>query len=170
MISDKLNFYNIQALAKKTGLTRRTIHYYVQRGLLPKPEGGGRGHYYTEEHLRLIDLIQRWKDQGVPLEKMKELLSGRETPQINFEADTPVPDDFRVQHLNLSADRTMSDEKLSVHEPVPNYSMEEPYSETSEWTRITLGPDVEISLKSGTLSKEQQQAIKDFILSLIKNK
>src|SRR5919109_5558528 len=69
--------YNLHNLAKKTGLTRRTIRYYVQRGLLPRPEGGGRGHYYTEEHLARIELIQQWRSQGVPLEKMKELLLGQ---------------------------------------------------------------------------------------------
>src|SRR5262245_22390917 len=69
-------YYNINTLAQKTGLTRRTIRYYVQRGLLPRPEGGGRGHYYTEEHLARIELLQRWRSQGVPLEKMKELFPG----------------------------------------------------------------------------------------------
>jgi len=75
MISGKPSYYNIESLAKLTGLTRRTIRYYVQRGLISKPEGGGRGHYYTDEHLSLITKIKSWQDQGVPLEKMKELLS-----------------------------------------------------------------------------------------------
>ena len=68
-------FYNIETLARLTGLTRRTIRYYVQRELIPKPEGGGRGHYYTDEHLRLIEKIKIWQKQGVPLEKMKLLIA-----------------------------------------------------------------------------------------------
>ncbi len=67
-------FYNIETLARLTGITRRTVRYYVQRELIPKPEGGGRGHYYTDEHLRLIEKIKVWQKQGVPLEKMKALI------------------------------------------------------------------------------------------------
>jgi DNA-binding transcriptional MerR regulator len=68
------SYYNIETLARLTGLTRRTVRYYVQRGLIPKPEGGGRGHYYTDEHLRLIEMIKIWQKQGVPLEKMRVLI------------------------------------------------------------------------------------------------
>jgi DNA-binding transcriptional MerR regulator len=73
--------YNIETLAKLAGLTRRTIRYYVQRGLLDPPEGGGRGSYYTEEHLRKIEKIQKWAEQGVPLIHMKAMLEGRKAPE-----------------------------------------------------------------------------------------
>jgi len=42
---------SIGELSDATGVTRRTIRFYVQRGLLPPPLGGGRGSYYTEAHL-----------------------------------------------------------------------------------------------------------------------
>ncbi len=72
--------YNIDTLAKLVGLTRRTVRYYVQRGLIDPPEGGGRGSYYTEEHLRQLKKIQKWSEQGVPLMHMKAMLEGREAP------------------------------------------------------------------------------------------
>ena len=73
--------YNIEALGKLTGLNRRTIRYYVQRGILQKPHGGGRGHYYTGEHANRIREIQRLREQGVPIEKMREIFS--EPQKIN---------------------------------------------------------------------------------------
>jgi DNA-binding transcriptional MerR regulator len=72
--------YNIETLAKMTGLTRRTIRYYVQRGLLDQPEGGGRGSYYTDRHLSTIEKIKKWSEQGVPLIHMKAMLEGKEIP------------------------------------------------------------------------------------------
>ena len=69
--------YNIETLARMTGLTRRTIRYYVQRGLVDPPEGGGRGAYYTDSHLDSIKKIKRWSEQGVPLIHMKAKLEGR---------------------------------------------------------------------------------------------
>lgn len=95
MLNDKAPYYNIEALAKRTGLTRRAIRYYVQRGLIPKPEGAGRGHYYTDEHLRLIGKIQAWQKQGVPLAKIKSLLGQEEEPAqacySGEEAPSPEP-------------------------------------------------------------------------------
>ena len=72
--------YNIETLAKLAGLTRRTVRYYVQRGLLKPPAGGGRGSYYTEEHLQQLRKIQNWSEQGVPLIHMKDMLEGKEAP------------------------------------------------------------------------------------------
>jgi DNA-binding transcriptional MerR regulator len=72
--------YNIEALAKMTGLTRRTIRYYVQRGLIDQPEGGGRGSYYTDRHLDTIEKIKKWSEQGVPLIHMKAMLEGKAIP------------------------------------------------------------------------------------------
>ncbi len=91
MINDNAPYYNIETLAKLTGLSRRAIRYYVQRELIPKPEGAGRGHYYTDEHLRLIEKIQAWQKQGVPLEKIKSLLKSAEEPerQIHSLQDAP---------------------------------------------------------------------------------
>lgn len=71
-----MDIYNIETLASLSGLSRRTIHYYVQRGLLEPPEGGGRGSFYTDSHLRSLKRIQELASQGVPLFHMKALLRG----------------------------------------------------------------------------------------------
>ncbi len=73
-MNENMRIYNIDTLARRAGLTRRTVRYYVQRGLLEPPEGGGRGSYYTEEHLRRLERIRSWAEQGVPLLHMKALL------------------------------------------------------------------------------------------------
>ena len=141
MINRKPAYYNIETLARMTGLTRRTIRYYVQRELIPKPAGGGRGHYYTDEHhLRRIKTIQKWQAQGVPLEKIKKLL-GREE-MIRKEIVTKP-------------------EAITPPCPIPQVS-------TSKWTKVSIGDFVEVSFRDGTLTEEDQKAIEDFIVSIIK--
>ena len=81
--------YNIETLAKLAGLTRRTIRYYVQKGLLEPPEGGGRGSYYTDAHLEQLQKIQKWSEQGVPLIHMKARVEGREG-QVQIDLPTGV--------------------------------------------------------------------------------
>ena len=81
--------YNIETLAKLTVLTRRTIRYYVQRELLDPPEGGGRGSYYTAEHLERLKKIQELSEQGVPLIHMRDMLEGK-TPGTRVDMRTGI--------------------------------------------------------------------------------
>ena len=131
-----MKYFNIETLAKKTGLTRRTIRYYVQRGLLQKPEGGGRGHYYTDYHLERIKEIKRLTAQGVPLEKMKEFFSG-----IQIAIKEPSTNLVQMHHA--------------------------PVVREDHWKRIRIGPDMEVSFRAGAISKEEEQAIKNFIISIV---
>jgi DNA-binding transcriptional MerR regulator len=80
---EEAGVFNIETLAQKAGLTRRTVRYYVQRGLLEPPQGGGRGSYYTEEHLRRLERIRAWSEQGVPLMHIKAMLDrGAAMPEL----------------------------------------------------------------------------------------
>ena len=81
--------YNIETLVKLSGQTRRTIRYYVQRGLLIPPQGGGRGSYYTDEHLERLKKIQKWSEQGVPLIHMRDMLEGK-TPSTQVDVATGI--------------------------------------------------------------------------------
>ncbi len=91
MIEDA-GVFNIDTLAQKAGLTRRTVRYYVQRGLLEPPQGGGRGSYYTEDHLRRLERIRAWSEQGVPLMHIKAMLDrGAEPPETAAELAAEEP-------------------------------------------------------------------------------
>ena len=72
--------YNLETLTRMTGVSRRTIRYYIQREVLDPPFGGGRGAYYTAEHKERLEQIKKWSDQGVPLIHMKAMLEGKEIP------------------------------------------------------------------------------------------
>ncbi|MBP1634901.1 MAG: hypothetical protein H6Q10_1475 [Acidobacteria bacterium] len=68
--------YSIGDLAAAAGVSRRTLHFYVQRGLLPPPEGRGRGARYTDDHLARLLQIKGWQEQGLPLEEIRGRLTG----------------------------------------------------------------------------------------------
>lgn len=59
--------YGIAELAALGGVSRRTVRYYVQRGLLPAPSGTGRGKHYGEEHLERLIQVRRWQEEGKSL-------------------------------------------------------------------------------------------------------
>ncbi len=76
-------------LASESGVTRRTVRYYIGRGLLPRPESTGRGAHYTARHLELLERIGKLKAEGYTLAEIGSVLAGK--PQA---ADLPKPDHY----------------------------------------------------------------------------
>lgn len=90
--------YSIHELAQATGVPRRTIRYYVQRGLIPAPEGAGRGHFYTDAHLERLQRVRALQEQGRPLDEIAVLLEAedRDSPVVYAAAlAAPAPRDLR---------------------------------------------------------------------------
>jgi DNA-binding transcriptional MerR regulator len=77
-VSDKVEntSYSLAGLAEETGLPRRTIRYYIARGLLPGPMKAGRGSEYSREHLDRLREIQRLQKQGRTLAEVAQQLAG----------------------------------------------------------------------------------------------
>jgi DNA-binding transcriptional MerR regulator len=67
--------YRIAELAQETGVTPRTIRYYVAEGLLPPPEGAGPAAVYGAGHRARLELIGRLKDQYLPLKEIRRRLA-----------------------------------------------------------------------------------------------
>ena len=86
MAMDEQQVLSIAELAERGGVSRRTVRYYVQRGLLPAPSGRGRGDHYGPEHLDTLLRIRTWQEQGVSLEAIGALLAGGQSPE-----PTPAP-------------------------------------------------------------------------------
>lgn len=69
---DQASIYSIEELAQLGGVTRRTVRYYVQRGLIPPPTGTGRGKHYTQGHLDALLRVKALQEQGVALAEIVE--------------------------------------------------------------------------------------------------
>lgn len=66
--------YKISELADKAGVTKRTIHYYISKGLLLPPEGSGVNSLYNDKHLEIILLIKKLQAEYMPLNKIREYI------------------------------------------------------------------------------------------------
>jgi len=64
----------IDELAEAVGVPVRTIRYYIAEGLLPGPEGRGKGAVYREEHLLRLRLVRLLSEQRVPLADIRARL------------------------------------------------------------------------------------------------
>ena len=74
--------YSIQDLSQLTNIPRRTIHFYVQQGLLPSPESAGVGTHYAEIHLLCLKLIPLLKSGGMRLDDIRELFKEKSAEQL----------------------------------------------------------------------------------------
>lgn len=74
--------YKISELAEKAGVTKRTIHYYISKGLLLPPEGSGVNSVYNDEHLNRLLLIKKLQSEYMPLNKIREYILVNPTEEI----------------------------------------------------------------------------------------
>ena len=70
--------YAIGDLADLGGVSRRTVRYYVQEGLLPAPFGIGRGNHYGPEHLDQLLRVKALQEAGHTLDEIRRALNGRD--------------------------------------------------------------------------------------------
>ena len=81
------NLFSIEQVSARTGLTKRTLRYYEEVGLLP-PTGRTEGNYrrYNEEDIQRLERIKKLRDLlGFSLTDIRELLHAEdERGQIKF--------------------------------------------------------------------------------------
>ncbi len=69
--------YAIGDLATLGEVSRRTVRYYVQEGLIPPPDGLGRGNHYGPEHLEALLRVKAMQEGGHTLDDIRHSLSHR---------------------------------------------------------------------------------------------
>lgn len=67
--------YTLSDLERETGVTSRTIRYYISEGLLQPAYGRGPSATYDPDHLLRLQLITKLKDERLSLRDIKERLS-----------------------------------------------------------------------------------------------
>lgn len=109
--------YSIQELCDQTGLPRRTIHFYVQQGILPPPSGAGLGAAYDENHLVRLKLILVLRQSGLRLDEIRQRFQAAslsdlermlERSRRSLEpAQHPLPSGRSYTHYSLPAGMTL---------------------------------------------------------------
>jgi AcrR family transcriptional regulator/predicted DNA-binding transcriptional regulator AlpA len=75
-------WFKIAELEKLSGMSRRTIHFYLQQQLIHPPVKTGKTMaYYDETHLRKLSYIKKTKAQGYPLIAIRQKIEEIEQNQ-----------------------------------------------------------------------------------------
>jgi len=70
----------LDEVAAAVDLPKRTVRYYIQLGLVDRPEGETRAARYGARHIEQLIAIRKWSAAGVSLERIRDLLSGEAGP------------------------------------------------------------------------------------------
>jgi DNA-binding transcriptional MerR regulator len=68
--------WSLAELAEESGLSPRTIRYYISRGLLDGPVVAGPGAAYDAGHLARLRKIQEFQSRGAMLSEVGRMLAG----------------------------------------------------------------------------------------------
>ncbi len=66
--------FTLDEIAALAELPRRTVRYYIQTGLVDRPEGVGKGAFYTQHHVEQLVLVRKWQLAGLSLDKIGDVL------------------------------------------------------------------------------------------------
>ena len=66
--------FSIKELAKLSGLTERTVRYYMEKGLVDRPVGQRKAAYYLDRHLEQLRTVKRYREAGFSLERISRLM------------------------------------------------------------------------------------------------
>ena len=89
-MDDEQGRFSIDELADLGGVSRRTVRYYVQEGLLPAPLGVGRGRHYDQSHLDRLLHVKAEQEAGRSLDDIR---ARRKPPsgRGQLQAGPPLP-------------------------------------------------------------------------------
>lgn len=75
--------FTLEEIASLAELPRRTVRYYIQTGLVDRPQGVGKGAFYTQHHVEQLVLVRKWQLAGLSLDKIGDV--------IKQQASGPLP-------------------------------------------------------------------------------
>ncbi len=98
--ADPAESHSLAELCILVDLPVRTVRYYVQIGLVDRPEGETRAARYGARHVEQLLLIRKWTAAGLSLERIRALLDGGEPPVA---ARGPAPGSIEVRsHVRVA--------------------------------------------------------------------
>jgi DNA-binding transcriptional MerR regulator len=158
------NEYSLQDLADLTGVTPRTVRFYVAQGLLPSPGRMGPGAMYGPGHLARLKLIRQLQREHLPLAEIRGRLDSLDDAAVVaiVEAPSSPPtagsaadyirgvlaksrvSDLPAAYTLAAPARLMVPAMPAMHEAPPPETQP---ADRSQWDRVVLVPDVELHIR-----------------------
>ncbi len=110
-----IEMLKIGELAEMTGITKRTIDYYTNLGLLKAQRSSSNYRYYNQEAIEKLDFIEKKKKEGLSLEQIKDLIEPK-MEEIDIQ-------DIRVQMQQLEKEVALLVTKLSKEDQLAQQSI-----------------------------------------------
>lgn len=63
--------YSLTELSEITGLSPRTMRFYMSKDLVDKPLGARKTAYYTDKHLQQLLTVMNWQKEGLSLDEIR---------------------------------------------------------------------------------------------------
>lgn len=74
--------YTLSDVCEMTGVSRRNVRYYIQEGLVDRPNSAGRGAWYGRDHLIQLMVIGHWQAEGLSLQRIRDLLQAKDSKTL----------------------------------------------------------------------------------------
>lgn len=78
--------FTMTELVESTGLTERTIRYYISVGVVSPALGRGRSRYYTPQHLQELVRVTDLREQRLSIEEIRQQLQAKSTTTSAMES------------------------------------------------------------------------------------
>lgn len=176
----KSDNYELSELCDQAGVTRRTVRYYVQQGLLPAP-GMGPGTKYGQGHLDRLRLIRRYQRDHLPLAEIRKRLEQLDDADVVAILSTPGSWGAAPATTSTAAaavtgggrgavadyvasvlhDRSPAASVAISASVMPSKPSSAPY-ERDRWDRFRLNDDVEIHVRR-PLSREMNRRVEKLL-------
>jgi DNA-binding transcriptional MerR regulator len=73
----------LEDLANASGLSLRTLRFYISEGLLQGPDTHGKFARYSQQHLDRLEMIHRLKNLRLPIKEIRHLLDNMTPDEIS---------------------------------------------------------------------------------------
>jgi DNA-binding transcriptional MerR regulator len=152
--------YTIAELADLTGVTPRTVRYYVSIGLLPAPGQVGPRTVYGHGILQRLRLIRRLQADHLPLGDIGSRMAGMDDAAVDAAlADQSGPADSALEYIRRlraghvgPASGTPARPAAALAVPAPATAQPGAGTATSttqrtQWERVALSDNVELHIR-----------------------
>jgi DNA-binding transcriptional MerR regulator len=167
---------SIGELSQRAGVTRRTIRYYVEIGLLQPPAGAAKAAVYGADQLERLELIRELQAYRLSLEEIRDRLAGK-TPGLEvapatyealaateppgreaFDASSAAEYIERLRHSGPIVSSPRRRQSTAVYRQASMLSDRKPPADydAEQWLRVRVSEDVELHIRRRTSKTDRR--------------
>jgi DNA-binding transcriptional MerR regulator len=138
--------YSLDELTSLTGVTVRTVRYYIAEGLLPPPVTVGRNASYTREHLDRLRLITRLKEGYLPLKEIRRQIQAMSPEEIASAVGDEASDQSSASRYIARAMEESTPQGYQTAAPPQRWAVASrtPTPKQQAWRRIRISDEAEL--------------------------